>query len=98
MPLLPPLEELEVVVVECEVLELLEDVDEELEVVELDTIVLPTITDTVASSLLATYTLLFIGSTARPDGRPPTVTLATTWLLAPLITDTVFDPEFATKR
>jgi hypothetical protein len=59
--------------------------------VTLDTtlFVVPSIIDTVLSSLFATYTILVSGLTAIPVGVAPTVIFSTTLFVVPFITDIV---------
>ena len=47
-------------------------------------------------SMLATYTRLVFGLTATPYGLLPTLTVLTTLLVLPSITETVLERELAT--
>ena len=54
------------------------------------------ITDTLLEAELVTYARVLAGFTATPRGFRPTAMVWTTVLVAPSITETLFEPEFAT--
>src|SRR5207248_1994802 len=57
---------------------------------------LPSNTETVLLSRLATYALFVFGFTPTPTGCEPTVTVPKTELVLPSITETVLSPQLAT--